>query len=140
MDAAVGGQTPPAIVAIMESMGWTDGTFIPIANEENKLLMQQMQALLARKEVASNGHLQVEQRVRNLVERAKHANDDIGQNGKLLEAHRSQLSDEQHMFKLAEHTDGTLTKRHKELRNCITDLQKHDTAAMGNRHSIWHPQ
>lgn len=38
------------IADLMESMGWTDGTFVPIANDENKILMEQMQHLNEEKE------------------------------------------------------------------------------------------
>lgn len=119
------------IVRVMESMGWTDGTFIPIASAENKALMQSMQALLAQKTHAQTGHAQLQQRVANLRERHQHTRDDIAQNGKLLEAHRSQLSDEHHMYKVAEYTDGTLTKRLKELLTEVADLQKHDQNTIG---------
>lgn len=38
------------IADLMSSMGWTDGSFVPIANEENKLLMERLQHLTDEKE------------------------------------------------------------------------------------------
>lgn len=38
------------IAQLMEEMGWTDGTFVPIANDENRLLMEQMQHISEEKE------------------------------------------------------------------------------------------
>lgn len=120
-----------AIVRIMESMGWSDGTFIPIATEDNQLLMQSMQSLLARKDHADGRHAQLKHRVRSLRERQQHASDDIGQNGKLLEAHRSQLSAEHHMYKVSEYSDCSLTKRHKDLLHESAELQRHDQFTCG---------
>lgn len=121
---------------IMESMGWSDGTFIPIANDDNKELMKSMQALLAHKEQSLNTHQQTKQRVTSLEDRLKRACDDNTQNGSLLEAHRSQMSDEHHMFKVSEHTDQTLTKRLKELQKTLTDLQNHDHLTNGEIHFV----
>lgn len=116
---------------IMEQMGWTDGTFIPIANAENRVLMQSMQDLLAHKERRVTEQQAIKQRVAGLKTHHQRTLDDLGQNGKLLEAHRSQMSDEHHMFKVSEHTDLTLTKRLKELQNTVTELQKHDKTTNG---------
>lgn len=116
---------------IMMSMGWTDGTFIPIANEENKELMKLMQALLEHKEKSLSTHQQTKQRVTSLDERQQRAIADIAQNGRLLEAHRSQMSDEHHMFKVSEHTDQILIKRLKELGNTVTELKTHDKMTNG---------
>lgn len=38
------------IAQLMEEMGWTDGTFVPIANDENRLLMEEMQHISEEKE------------------------------------------------------------------------------------------
>lgn len=135
MTATVKPPNPPAnanaIAKIMESMGWSDGTFIPIATEDNRLLMQTMQSLLARKDHTAGRHAQLQHRVRSLRERRQHARDDIGQNGKLLEAHRSQLSAEHHMYKVAEYSDGSLGKRHKELLHGVAELERHDKFTCG---------
>lgn len=48
-----------------------------------------------------------------------------------MEAHRSQLSDEHHMFKVAEYEDGTLAKKLKELKNNVGELSKYDQATQG---------
>lgn len=50
---------------------------------------------------------------------------------KLLDAHRSQLSDEHHMYKLSEYEDSTLVKNLKDLRNSARDLEKHDSSTKG---------
>lgn len=68
------------ITKIMESMGWTDGTFIPIANEENKYLMETMQQLLDAKEAKSDTNQDLEQRFTNLQKHISNAKQDIQQN------------------------------------------------------------
>lgn len=133
-------------------MGWTDGTFIPIANEENKSLMEAMQKLLNLKEDKSEANQELEQRYANLQNHIINAEQDIQQNlvkilvlcvsghpiiilkflfQKLLDAHRSQLTDEHHMYKVAEYEDGTVYKKLKELKNNISDLNKYDETTKG---------
>lgn len=68
------------IEKIMESMGWTDGTFIPIANEENKILMQSMQERLAEKESLSDRNQELDKRATNLKQHIVNSQSDILQN------------------------------------------------------------
>lgn len=65
------------IEKIMESMGWTDGTFIPIANEENKILMQGMQERLAEKEKLTDRNQELHQRAANLKQHIVNSQSDI---------------------------------------------------------------
>lgn len=65
---------------IMQSMGWTDGTFIPIANAENKELMKRMQVLLDEKETKADRSQDVQLRTTNLQRHITNAQHDIGQN------------------------------------------------------------
>lgn len=68
------------IQKLMESMGWSDGTFIPIASEENKILMTTMQELLDRKEKQTVSSQELGKRVIDLKEHATNAQQDIGHN------------------------------------------------------------
>lgn len=68
------------IEKIMESMGWTDGTFIPIANEENKILMQGMQEQLAEKESLTDRNQELDKRATNLKQHIVNSQSDILQN------------------------------------------------------------
>lgn len=68
------------IEKIMESMGWTDGTFIPIANEENKILMQSMQEQLAGKEKLTDRNQELDKRAANLKQHIVNSQNDILQN------------------------------------------------------------
>ncbi len=55
------------IAELMSSMGWTDGTFVPIANDENKMLMEQMQHLNDEKEHKVQLQRQFNDRVQRLI-------------------------------------------------------------------------
>lgn len=68
------------IVKVMESMGWTDGSFIPIANEENKELMRLMGTYQVEKEKCAVEHQELGQRNAKLGEHLAHAHNDIVQN------------------------------------------------------------
>lgn len=68
------------IVKIMASMGWTDGSFIPIANEENKLLMAAMSKWQVEKEKRSADNQDLTQRLGKLRDQLGHAKNDIVQN------------------------------------------------------------
>lgn len=68
------------IIKIMESMGWTDGSFIPIANEENKELMLLMGKLQIEKEKIAVDNQALGQRNSKLLEHLAHAKNDIVQN------------------------------------------------------------
>lgn len=68
------------IIKIMESMGWTDGSFIPIANEENKELMLAMGHLQTEKEKHLIDQQSLVHRCGKLREHLAHANNDIVQN------------------------------------------------------------
>lgn len=68
------------ITKIMESMGWTDGSFIPIANEENKELMLVMGNLQVDKEKLTVDHQGLAHRNTKLSDHLVHAKNEIAQN------------------------------------------------------------
>lgn len=68
------------IEKIMQSMGWTDGTFIPIANEENKILMQSMQERLAEKESLTDRNQELNKCLAKLKQHVVNSKSDLLQN------------------------------------------------------------
>lgn len=68
------------IVELMQSMGWTDGSFVPIANDENKLLMEQMQHLTEQKEHKINLEKQFNDRFNRLTKNLGSAEQSIQEN------------------------------------------------------------
>lgn len=105
----------------MASMGWQN-SFVPIASEENKNLLNGIKFLGGTKleridALESRGN--EEQRVRNLFTAA---DNEFDQNLKLLTAHKSQFSTEHHLFKLAEHEESKFKQILKETEKSQKEL------------------
>lgn len=68
------------IANLMESMGWTDGTFVPIANDENKFLIEDMQRLSEQKEHKIQCEQQFNDRFNRLTKNLGNAQQSIQEN------------------------------------------------------------
>lgn len=68
------------IAQLMESMGWTDGSFVPIANDENKFLMEQMQHLSEQKEHKIQSEQQFNDRFNRLTKNLGNTKQSIQEN------------------------------------------------------------
>lgn len=68
------------IAELMQSMGWTDGTFVPIANKENKFLMEQMQRLTEEKENKAQLKQQFSDRFQRLTKNLGNTQQSIQEN------------------------------------------------------------
>lgn len=68
------------IAELMSSMGWTDGTFVPIASEENKMLMEQMQHLKDEKEHKNQSQQQFNDRLQRLTKNLANTQQGIQEN------------------------------------------------------------
>lgn len=68
------------ITAVMESMGWTDGSFIPVANEENRKILEQVNQMMKNKEIKMSEADSMKFRVDNLGEHFKNTDEQIFQN------------------------------------------------------------
>jgi hypothetical protein len=115
---------------IMSSIGWSD-SFLPIANEDNRNLLDSIR-YLGRCKLEREGALERDKhelaRVASLY---KNADYEFEQNLKLLTAHKSQLSTEYHLFKLSEHEDVKLKQTWKELDKEYKDLRKYEETSKG---------
>lgn len=65
---------------IMDVMQWSDDAFVPVANEENQNLMEQLRRLVEAKENRSIHLKQLDQRVKLLTDHHKNAEGDVVQN------------------------------------------------------------
>lgn len=105
------------IRGVMESMGWSDSyndSFLPIANVENKKLLERIKYLGKTKlerDYALEGQQKEEVRVQELVQ---NADNEFDQNLKLITAHKSQFTTEHHLLKLSEHEESKFRKLTKE--------------------------
>lgn len=126
------------IQTVLDKMGWTDDAFVPMANDQNRQLMQRMQQLLNEKGEKSNLNEQLQDRVKWLKGHYQNTETDIQQNlvcilkfkrvlrfffkyvlflnQKLLDAHRCQWDAESHMYKVAENERTSLVK---QIKNCV---------------------
>lgn len=68
------------INAVMETMNWPEDAFVPIANEENRKLMDRLQQLLETKDNKANHLKQLNERTELLRAHYKDAETDINQN------------------------------------------------------------
>lgn len=115
---------------VMASMGWQN-SFVPIASEENKQLLNAIKFLgktkLERNDVLE-GRGSEETRLRKLLTAA---DNEFDQNLKLLTAHKSQYSTEHHLFKLAEHDESKFKQILKEAEKSLKDLSAQQEASKG---------
>jgi hypothetical protein len=106
---------------VMASMGWQN-SFVPIASEENKQLLNGIKFLgktkLERIDVLEGRGIE-EHRLRKLFTAA---DNEFDQNLKLLTAHKSQYSTEHHLFKLAEHDESKFRQMLRETEKIHKDL------------------
>lgn len=68
------------IAELMSAMGWTDGTFVPIANDENKLLMERMQHFTEEKEHKVQLERQYNDRLQRLTKNLTNTQQGIQEN------------------------------------------------------------
>lgn len=61
-------------------MHWPDDGFVPVANEENRRLMEQLQQLIEAKEIRATHLKQLDQRLTLLADHHKNAQADVVQN------------------------------------------------------------
>lgn len=106
---------------VLASLGWQN-SFVPIASEENKQLLNGIKFLgqtkLERID-ALEGREKEEIRLRKLFTAAEN---EFDQNLKLLTAHKSQYSTEHHLLRLAEHDESKFKQILKEADKSHKDL------------------
>ncbi|XP_031638654.1 coiled-coil domain-containing protein 39 [Contarinia nasturtii] len=90
------------ISAVMETIGWPEDAFMPIANDENRRLMENIEQYMEAKKMKTQHRNQLTERVNMLKDHFQNAQNGVIQNLKLLDANRSQCDNEYHMLKLAE--------------------------------------
>lgn len=106
---------------VLKTMGWDDGSFLPIANDENLRLIETIR-ILNEDKIRHDEELQDRRQETAKVEDIfNNANNEFDQNLKLLTAHKSQYITEHHLFKLSEHENSRWKKEIKS-----SDKEKRD--------------
>uniref|UniRef100_A0A182QA91 Coiled-coil domain-containing protein 39 n=1 Tax=Anopheles farauti TaxID=69004 RepID=A0A182QA91_9DIPT len=122
----------PYIIRVMEEMGLAEGGFIPIANEENKRLLEQINRL-SRSKGDSTGKVQVsDQRLGNLKVHLKNAHVEFEQNSKLIGVDKSQILTEHGMLKVAQNDRSFFRQQVVEAKKEHAELEKHDDRAQAD--------
>ncbi|KYM94482.1 Coiled-coil domain-containing protein 39 [Cyphomyrmex costatus] len=109
---------------ILSQLGWQDGFRIPIANEENKHLEEEI-ARKTKYKISLNAKLEsLEERLKMIQ---NHANDlavrrDFNQ--KLLTEHSVQLETEDHLYHLSSNTESLLRQETREFEKEWTDINR----------------
>ncbi|XP_058447659.1 coiled-coil domain-containing protein 39 [Malaya genurostris] len=117
----------PYVIRVMEEMGWgTDRSFIPIANEENRKLLEYVNRLGDRKTNSTGRMEDSDRRLANLQVHLKNAQVEFEQNQNLMSVDKSQIDTEHNMLKLSENESGRLKKMTKEAQCGTEELEKHD--------------
>lgn len=110
---------------VMASMGWSD-SFLPIANKDNKKLLDGIK-FLGKAKLERDSALQVQEREEHRVQELfKNADNEFDQNLKLITAHKSQYTTENHLLKLSEHEETKFRQLTKESTKNLDELNQLD--------------
>lgn len=110
---------------VMAAMGWSD-SFLPIASEENKKLLDGIK-FLGKEKLERDSALEARKKEEVRVEELfKNADNEFDQNLKLITAHKSQFSTEHHLLKLAEHEESKFKLLSKEVTKESNELKEAD--------------
>ncbi|XP_058057947.1 coiled-coil domain-containing protein 39 [Anopheles bellator] len=126
------GDPQPYIIRVMEEMGFADGGFIPIANDENKRLLEYIKQLGAGKDESSGKVHLSDHRLGNLRVHLKNAQLEFDQNSKLLGADKSQITTEQGLLKVAQNNRSFFRQQVSEAKRDRSELEKHDERSQGD--------
>uniref|UniRef100_A0A8W7PLP0 Coiled-coil domain-containing protein 39 n=1 Tax=Anopheles coluzzii TaxID=1518534 RepID=A0A8W7PLP0_ANOCL len=124
--------TQPYIIRVMEEMGLAEGGFIPIANEENKQLLEQINRLSAGR-TDSAGKVQIsDQRLGNLKVHLKNAQVEFEQNSKLIGVDKGQITTEHGLLKVSQNDRSFYRQQLSDAKKEHSELEKHDERAQGD--------
>lgn len=99
---------------VMASLGWSD-SFLPIASEENKKLLDSIK-FLGKAKLQRDNELESQSREEIRVQELRQtADNEFDQNLKLVTAHKSQFATEHHLLKLSEHESSKYRQMSKEI-------------------------
>jgi hypothetical protein len=119
----------PYIIQVMESMGWNNGSNIPIASADNQALLDQINELTKAKGDKQTIVQYYKLRQDKTQGHYDSAVTEFEQNLKLVHAYQSQLTSEHHLYKVAE---GEVSQFKQDLKRVVKDqaeLDRYDGCA-----------
>ncbi|XP_017767580.1 PREDICTED: coiled-coil domain-containing protein 39 isoform X1 [Eufriesea mexicana] len=119
------------IDTILTELGWNDGFRIPVANEENKQLEEEIEKKIKLKENLSTKLESTEERIKMMKKHINNLITEKDMNQKLLTAHSTQLKTEDHHYRLSCNTESSLRqearnfqKEWKEVNEMVLNIEK----------------
>ncbi|XP_059621128.1 coiled-coil domain-containing protein 39 [Phlebotomus argentipes] len=109
------------IVMVLEKMGW-DGMSIPVASEENRQLMEEINGLIREKDAKGVRVQDEDVRLKSLRAHFHHSEQEVVENLKLLNGQRVHLENENHWLKLNENEDSHLQRDIKTSYQDLNDV------------------
>uniref|UniRef100_A0A182RF36 Coiled-coil domain-containing protein 39 n=1 Tax=Anopheles funestus TaxID=62324 RepID=A0A182RF36_ANOFN len=122
----------PYIIRAMEEMGFADGGFIPIANEENKQLLELINRLSGSKTVSAGKVAISDQRLGNLKVHLKNAHLEFEQNSKLIGVDKTQINTEHGLLKVSQNDRSFFRQQLSDAKRDHSEFEKHDERAQGD--------
>ncbi|KAF3424983.1 hypothetical protein E2986_08613 [Frieseomelitta varia] len=109
------------IDAVLTELGWNDGFRIPVANEENKRLEEEIERKMKLKENLTTKFESTEERIKMMKKHINNLITEQDMNQKLLTTHSVQLKTEDHHYRLSCQTESSL---YQEARNFQKEWQE----------------
>uniref|UniRef100_A0A1A9W232 Coiled-coil domain-containing protein 39 n=1 Tax=Glossina brevipalpis TaxID=37001 RepID=A0A1A9W232_9MUSC len=101
----------------MQAMGWNSSSHVPMANAENRAILEEIHKLSVIKDDAIGKEQSVTKRYEKLQQHSKNAEMTISHNLKLLEAFQKESRTEAHLYKLAQ-------RNHSKLKDDLNNISK----------------
>ncbi|XP_076245954.1 coiled-coil domain-containing protein 39-like [Calliopsis andreniformis] len=99
---------------VLSALGWHDGFRIPVANEENRRLEEEIERKMKLKEDLSMKFESTNDRVKMMEKRIKYLMTEHDINQKLLNAHSMQLETENHHYRISCNTESSLRQEARD--------------------------
>ncbi|XP_015113777.1 coiled-coil domain-containing protein 39 [Diachasma alloeum] len=112
------------IEEVLNELGWSDGFRIPVANEENRRLEEEIDRKIKQKKNLTEDLAINEDRVKSIEEYIANIRIEHDHNQKLLTAYAAQHNAEGHIFKVSEHEESSITQEIRNLEKEKTNLEE----------------
>ncbi|KAK2584013.1 hypothetical protein KPH14_006470 [Odynerus spinipes] len=116
---------------ILQDLGWSDGFRIPVANEENKRLEEEIEKKTKYKMSLHKNLESMEEHLKMIKKHAVNIKLQQDLNQKLLIAHSAQLEKDDHLYRLTNSTESNLrqeiqdfNKEWKEINERVSNIEK----------------
>ncbi|XP_032081218.1 coiled-coil domain-containing protein 39 [Thamnophis elegans] len=117
---------------VLAEIDWEDGFAIPVANEENKWLEEELQKLQNEKANLQNQLSDYEDRITAMSSHLKNVKQEFGLTQGLFRARQNEIETEQHFKAIAEREVGRLKTEIQKLENDLVSLREKKNSQENN--------